>query len=67
MYMAWEGVIYNGKCNYYVLTNCIRHRVRREFIQNYFENFIFFINLGQEFGIPLRLTGSKLSGYVPEY
>ena len=31
--MAWVGVIYYGKYNYYALINCIRHCVRWEFIQ----------------------------------
>ena len=35
VWMAGVGVIYCGKCNYYVLTNCIRHCVRGAFIQNY--------------------------------
>ena len=33
VWMAWVGVIYYRKCNYYALTNCIRHCVRGEFIQ----------------------------------
>ena len=33
VWMAWVGVIYYGKCNYYALINCIRHCVRGEFIQ----------------------------------
>ena len=33
VFMAWVGVIYYGKCNYYALINCIRHCVRGEFIQ----------------------------------
>ena len=28
-------VIFYGDCNYYVIINCIRHRVRGEFIPTY--------------------------------
>ena len=35
--MTWVGVIYYGKCNYYVLIDCIWHCVRGKFIQNYFD------------------------------
>ena len=31
----WFGVIYDEKCNYYVLINFIRHCARGKFIQNY--------------------------------
>ena len=46
--------IYYGKRNYYVLINYIRHRVRGEFIQNYFKIFSFLLiwdkNLGSHTG-----------------
>ena len=36
--MAWLTVIYYGKCNHYVLINCIRYCIRGELIQNYFNS-----------------------------
>ena len=57
LWMAWVGVRYYGKCNYYVLFNCIRHCVRREFIQNYFKVFSFLFiwdkNLGSHASWPV--------------
>ena len=48
--LVWIGVIYYGKCYYYVLLNCIRHCVRGDFIQNCFKIFNFLLiwhtNLG---------------------
>ena len=41
--MGWVGVIYYGECNYYVLINYIRHCVKEEFIQNYFQIFSFLL------------------------
>ena len=55
---AWVArveIVYSGKCNYYVLINCIRHSVRWEFIQSYFKILTFY----KEFWIPYRLTSSK--------
>ena len=43
VWMAWVKVIYYEKCNYYVLSNCNRHCVRGEFIQNYFKIFNFLL------------------------
>ena len=37
--MTWEWVIYYGKHTYYVLINCIKNCVRRQFIQNYLKIF----------------------------
>ena len=42
VWTAWVGLIYYGKCSYYVFTNRIRHCVWREFIQNYFKIFNFY-------------------------
>ena len=48
-----EGYYY-GKCNYYVLINCIRHCVTGEFNQNYFQILSFLLiwykNLGSHAG-----------------
>ena len=35
--MTWVGVILYEKYNYYVLANCVKHRVRGELIKNYFK------------------------------
>ena len=48
--MAWVGVIYHGKCNYYVLINCIKHCVRGEFIQNCFKIFSLLLIWDKELG-----------------
>ena len=54
VWMAWVGVFYYGKCNYYVPINCTRHCVREEFIPNYFRIFSFLLtwdkNLGSHTG-----------------
>ena len=39
-YLLW-------KMNYYVLINCIRHCIGREFIQNYFKIFKFLLIWGK--------------------
>ena len=39
------GVIYNGKCNYYVFINCIRNFFTGEFTQNYVKITIFNFSL----------------------
>ena len=48
------------KCSYYVLINCIRHCVRGEFIQNYFNILSFLLiwdkNLGSHTGWPVAKT-----------
>ena len=36
VWMTWVGAFYYGKCNYYVLINCIKHCVRGELIQRFF-------------------------------
>ena len=51
--MAWVGVIYYGKYNYYVLINYIRHYARGEFIQNYFKIFNFLLIWGKNLGSDL--------------
>ena len=57
VWMARVEVIYYGKCNYYVLINCIRHCVMGKFIQNYFKILIFLLiwdkNLGSHTGWPV--------------
>ena len=63
--MAWVGVIYYRKCNYYVLNNCIRHCVRGELIQNYFKIFGFLLIWDKNLGsIPVDQQQNP-SGYVP--
>ena len=61
VWMTWVGVIYYGKCNYYVLIDCIWHCVRGKFIQNYFDfsNFllIWCKNLESHIGWPNSHTG----------
>ena len=51
---TWIKVNYHRQCTYYVLINCIRHCVKREFIQNYFKTFSFLLiwdkNLGSHTG-----------------
>ena len=32
VWMAWVGVIYYGKCNDFILINCVRHCIRGDFI-----------------------------------
>ena len=58
--VAWLGVTYYGKCNYYALINCIRHCVRGEFIQikiKFIKIFSFLLiwdkNLGSHTGWPV--------------
>ena len=50
VWMAWVGVIYYGKCNDYVLTNCIRHSIRGEFIQNHLKIFGFLLSWDKNLG-----------------
>ena len=59
VWMAWVGVIYYGKWNYYELINCIRHCFREEFIQNYFKIFNFSLIWGKELESHTGLTCSK--------
>ena len=63
--MAWVGVTYYGKYNYYVLINCIRHCVRGEFIQikiKFIKIFSFSLTWDP---IPAERQQSP-SGYVPD-
>ena len=57
LWIASAGVIYHGKCNYYVLINCARHSVRRKSIQNHFKIFNFLLiwdkNLWSRTGWPV--------------
>ena len=54
VWMAWIGVIYYGKCNYYALINCIRHCVRGEIKIKFIKIFSFLLiwdkNLGSHTG-----------------
>ena len=50
VWIAWVGVVYYEKCNYYVLIDCIRHRVWGELIQNYFKIFNFLLIWDKNFG-----------------
>ena len=59
VWSAWVCVIYYGKCNYYLLTNCIKHCFKQKFIQNYFEIFNFPLICGKNLGFHAGLTGSK--------
>ena len=59
IWMAWAGVIYYGKWNYYELINCIRHCFREEFIQHDFKIFNFSLIWGKESESHTGLTGSK--------
>ena len=59
VWMAWVGVIYYGKWNYYELMNCIRHWFGEDFIQNYFKIFHFSIIWDKKLGSHTELTGSK--------
>ena len=54
--MVWVGVIYNGKCNYYVLINCNRYFIRKEFIQNDFHSFIFLLIWDNSMGSHTNLS-----------
>ena len=57
VWMAWVGVIYYGKCNYYALINCIRHCVRGEIKIKFIKIFSFLLiwdkNLGSHIGWPV--------------
>ena len=48
--MTWEWVIYYGKYTYYVLINCIKNCVRRQFIQNYLKIFNILLVLDKNLG-----------------
>ena len=71
IWMVRVGVFYHGKCNYYVLINCIRHIshcLRGEFIHNCFKIFnsllIWDKNLGSHTGCPVAKRLLNSSWYV---
>ena len=71
IWMECVGVIYHGKCNYYVLINCIRHIrhcLRGEFTHNYFKTFnsllIWDKNLGSHTSCPVAKLLLNSSWYV---
>ena len=63
VWMAWIGVIYFGKCNYSVLIKCIRHCVRRKFIQNHFKIFSLLLILDKNLGSHTSWLVAKLLQY----
>ena len=59
VWSVWVCVIYDGKCNYYLLTNCIKHCFKQKFIQNCFKIFKFPLIYDKNLGFHAGLTGSK--------
>ena len=70
LWIASAGVIYHGKCNYYVLINCARHSVRRKSIQNHFKIFNFLLiwdkNLWSRTGWPVAKPSNNQQHSTPE-